>query len=256
MLSARAGGRTRGLRPSLVSPRLPGLPPSPFGRGRGRGSAGFETDPSGSAREGVRGRARGLRPPALRATPLRARRGGDGPRAVPRPSPRWGGVWGTTGLGTTLGRACSRGCRERKVRSKIGWLAGSRDSHHVSRFAAFFILARAEISVDGSCFGVSFLAATLDAGLNRHPREGVASFSLRLSVARSISREGEEGARSGVNRDGPPSFFLRRREREAPTLRIGVARGLPKPRKRGLHLPSGGSPRRSMVRSNWFVLCQ
>jgi hypothetical protein len=41
------------------------------------------------------------------------------------------------------------------VRSKIGWLAGSRDSHHVSRFAAFFILARAEISVDGSCFGVS-----------------------------------------------------------------------------------------------------
>jgi hypothetical protein len=58
-------------------------------------------------------------------------------------------------LGTTLGRACSRGCRERKVRSKIGWLAGSRDSHHVSRFAAFFILARAEISVDGSCFGVS-----------------------------------------------------------------------------------------------------
>ena len=45
------------------------------------------------------------------------------------------------------------------MRSKIGWLAGSRDSHHVSRFAAFFILARAEISVDGSCFGVSrFLA--------------------------------------------------------------------------------------------------
>ena len=58
-------------------------------------------------------------------------------------------------LGTTLGRACSRWCRERRVRSKIGWLAGSRDSHHVSRFAAFFILARAEISVDGSCFGVS-----------------------------------------------------------------------------------------------------
>lgn len=61
-------------------------------------------------------------------------------------------------LGTTLGQACSRGYRERKVRSKIGWLAGSRDSHHVSRFAAFFILARAEISVDGSCFGVSRFA--------------------------------------------------------------------------------------------------
>jgi len=71
------------------------------------------------------------------------------PRAAPLPPSsrmeRLGGVERRV-LGTTLGRACSRGCRERKVRSKIGWLAGSRDSHHVSRFAAFFILARAEIS--------------------------------------------------------------------------------------------------------------
>ena len=87
----------------------------------------------------------------LRATP--SKKMATSPKRLPprfSKNEKGGNDW----IGTTLGRACSRGCRERKVRSKIGWLAGSRDSHHVSRFAAFFILARAEISVDGSCFGV------------------------------------------------------------------------------------------------------
>ena len=142
-------------------------------------------------------------------------------------------------LGTTLGRACSRWCRERRVRSKIGWLAGSRDSHHVSRFAAFFILARAEISVDGSCFGVSFLAATLDAGLNRHPRgRSEAPPPLRLSVARSDSREGAEGARSGVLGTAPPPPPREEEERgRLPRFASGSREGLPKPQRRGEPLP-------------------
>ena len=98
----------------------------------------------------------------------------DGDKSPWRPSQKNSkSRWKTTGLGTTLGRACSRACRERKVRSKIGWLAGSRDSHHVSRFAAFFILARAEISVDGSCFGVfSFRSFVLKKDATKTP-EGV-----------------------------------------------------------------------------------
>ena len=46
--------------------------------------------------------------------------------------------------------------RERNVRSKIRWFADSCDSHHVSHFAAFFILARAKISVVRSCISCMF----------------------------------------------------------------------------------------------------
>jgi hypothetical protein len=240
MLSAGAGGKRmvgegkpEGSFPSFPFslPRLPGLLPSPV-RGRERGSGLEGEDPSVGAGRGSGAHAN--------ARPLffgrrRSGRSGDGPRAALRPF-REEGVWRATGLGTTLGRACSRGCRERKVRSKIGWLAGSRDSHHVSRFAAFFILARAEISVDGSCFGVSFLAATLDAGLNRlrggeggGGRTSPASpflFASPSPIPPSPPREGKEGRRvrgRGFSGRPPPSP---RGRREAPTLRIGVARRL------------------------------
>jgi hypothetical protein len=144
-------------------------------------------------------------------------------------------------LGTTLGRACSRGCRERKVRSKIGWLAGSRDSHHVSRFAAFFILARAEISVDGSCFGVfSFRSFVFQKKKHTHTqREGESffffcvcfSFFRRPSIYITKEVHGH-----GVCR-GP--FPLPKKEGVAPTFRIGLRRDSPslfflkKKRKKG-----------------------
>jgi hypothetical protein len=144
------GGRCRGTRRLLspfLSPRLPGLLPSPVPKD-GEGEASSRARILPSARGGDRGLTRTCAPCSSGDAALEGAATGPG-----RPSvPPGGGVWRATGLGTTLGRACSRGCRERKVRSKIGWLAGSRDSHHVSRFAAFFILAGAEISVDGSCF--------------------------------------------------------------------------------------------------------
>ena len=154
------GGRSE-LRDCRALSSPPSLPPPP--RGRGGGREGRDRGGEGP-REGREGRDPAPALPLLfgrRPRSLRERRATaqGGPRPAPRPETGRGGGGGRRVLGTTLGRACSRGCRERKVRSKIGWLAGSRDSHHVSRFAAFFILARAEISVDGSCFGVfSFFA--------------------------------------------------------------------------------------------------
>ena len=141
-------------------------------------------------------------------------------------------------LGTTLGRACSRWCRERRVRSKIGWLAGSRDSHHVSRFAAFFILARAEISVDGSCFGVSrFSLFCYTSSLNHHKEKrkekvfkNLFPLSCLLFLSPSLfsnSFEGireKEGAPSGV-RNGRPLTSLKREGEGTPTFRIWVTRG-------------------------------
>jgi hypothetical protein len=203
------------------SPRLPGLLPSPVPKD-GEGEASSRARILPSARGGDPGLTRTCAPCSSGDAALEGAATGPG-----RPSvPPGGGVWRATGLGTTLGRACSRGCRERKVRSKIGWLAGSRDSHHVSRFAAFFILARAEISVDGSCFGVSFLAATLDAGLNRlrgkEKRREAEPLSLSPFLFASpspiplspVSREGskarEGGCAVGGSRGGPPPFLERK----------------------------------------------
>jgi hypothetical protein len=117
------------------------------------------------------------------------------------------------------------------VRSKIGWLAGSRDSHHVSRFAAFFILARAEISVDGSCFGVSrfalffifnlsfFLLPSVKKEVQKKDREQT------LNAFFSFKRERQKCVLSGVNKGWTPPSLSQRDKRETPTFHIRVTRG-------------------------------
>jgi len=79
-------------------------------------------------------------------------------------------------LGTTLGRACSRGYRERGVRSKVGWLAGSRDSHRVAgprvlRFAPFVdcsTLDTLRFPPRPDCSVSGFARPMLSTGLRRH----------------------------------------------------------------------------------------
>lgn len=149
---------------------------------------------------------------------------GDEPKTAPPPS-----IWlqseleyvkgGRQDLGTTLGRACSRWCRERRVRSKIGWLAGSRDSHHVSRFAAFFILARAEISVDGSCFGVSrFFRFFICQKKTRRGRGVPFSSHIFWGPSSPLFAETKEKKkhRQGLEMDAPFS----QKEKGTPTFRV------------------------------------
>ena len=45
-----------------------------------------------------------------------------------------------------------RGTRKRNLRSKVWWFTEFCNSHYVSHFAAFFIVARAKISIAESCF--------------------------------------------------------------------------------------------------------
>ena len=95
---------------------------------------------TGKRAGGSRGRVAKARPrrgsPLSSGTPSSRDPDGPGERAdLPSFPPARGRgrrrVWGRHSDGRAPG-----GARERKVRSKIGWLAGSRDSHHVSRFAA------------------------------------------------------------------------------------------------------------------------
>ena len=52
------------------------------------------------------------------------------------------------------------------MRSKIRWFTEFCNSHYVSHFAAFFIVARAKISVVESCFGFeSHIVAIFSSGL-------------------------------------------------------------------------------------------
>lgn len=140
-------------------------------------------------------------------------------------------------MGTTLGQACSRGYRERKVRSKIGWLAGSRDSHHVSRFAAFFILARAEISVDGSCFGVSRFALFFMFPFSQSsPKGGKKKREQTLNASFSISslQMGDKGRclLSGVSKGRTPPLSRGRRGGDSHISHQGHARLIPPPKER------------------------
>ena len=49
-------------------------------------------------------------------------------------------------------RHAPRGTRKRNLRSKFWWFTEFCNSHYVSHFAAFFIVARAKISIAESCF--------------------------------------------------------------------------------------------------------
>ena len=58
-------------------------------------------------------------------------------------------------VGTDTQRGVLSGLsRERNLRSKIWWFTEFCNSHYVSHFAAFFIVARTEISVANSCTGL------------------------------------------------------------------------------------------------------
>ena len=48
-------------------------------------------------------------------------------------------------------RRAPRATQKRNLRSKIWWFTESCNSHYVSHFAAFFIVARAKISIAKSC---------------------------------------------------------------------------------------------------------
>ena len=52
--------------------------------------------------------------------------------------------------------------RERKLRSKTWWFTEFCNSHYVSHFAAFFIVARAKISVAKSCFMYHWLLSLIN----------------------------------------------------------------------------------------------
>ena len=55
----------------------------------------------------------------------------------------------------------SRNTSERKMRSKIWWFTEFCNSHYLSHFAAFFIVAGAKISVVKSCLFINFLVIDL-----------------------------------------------------------------------------------------------
>lgn len=88
-------------------------------------------------------------------------------------------------------------------------------------------------------------------------REEESPPSLFASPSPDPSPEKERRVRGqGLIGTAPPPSSCEEERGRLPHFASGSHEGSPNRGKRGLHLPSGGSPRRSMVRSNWFVLCQ
>lgn len=234
-----------------LSPRLPGLPLSPLSGGGEEGARASKGFPFRSAREGdprpgPRASASCSSGDAAPREARRRRAQGGLPSLPPRRERGVGGdgSWDDARTGVLPGVPGAQGAFEDwmarwfpRFASRIAFRCvlhprESRDIRRRELFRGFVSRGHARRGPQSASEG--------GGGAEAPPSP------LRLSVARSVSRKTWRGGCAvGGYRDGPPSSS-EEEKREAPTLRIGVARRLPKPRKKGR--PSfRGKPSASMV---------
>ncbi|KAL2453721.1 Uncharacterized protein Adt_48778 [Abeliophyllum distichum] len=110
----------------------------------------------------------------------------------------------------------------RNLRSKTRWFTGFCNSHQVSHFAAFFIDARAEISVAESRFKLETRLVPRSTPRTGHPRTGsVVEYSLARfapgfvspndecsNCTTSTERDSDEGTTQGLNQHRRPVCLI------------------------------------------------